>query len=353
MTELPLSKICEILATQGLPATLDGDDLDVRAVNTLADATRGELSFLSNPKYLPALQDTRASAVIVKDGVPVPDGVTAMRCEDPYTAVTVAIIELHGHRKHPAWGLDTAARIHPSSVIGENPNIGPGVTIAAQTRLGANCTIYPGCYIGDDVHIGDDCTLYPNVVLYDGTRLGNRVAIHAGSVIGEDGLGYAPRDGGWFKIPMIGRAVIDDDVEIGANCAIDRGTLSDTRIGAGTKLGNCNVVGHGTVLGHDCMIVAQVGLAGSVHMGDRVIVKGQSGVSGHLSIGDDAVIGPMSGVANDVPENGNVFGVPATGFTKASRAITALRKLPEALRRLRELEKEVEEVHRRLGKNDI
>ena len=246
---LRLTELCELFAGAGLAARVEGEDRLVTAVNTLEDASDGEITFLSNPKYLHALGDTRASAVIVKDDVMVPGSLSAIRCADPYGAVTVAIVRLHGHRKHPQWGISDWASIDPSTTIGANPNIAAGVTVSANVTIGDNCTIYPGCYLADHVRIGDDCTLFPNVVIYDRCVLGSRVTIHAGSVIGEDGLGYAPRGDKWVKIPQVGRAVVGDDVEIGANCAIDRATLGQTEIGSGTKFGNVVVIGHGTKIG--------------------------------------------------------------------------------------------------------
>ncbi|RME38248.1 MAG: UDP-3-O-(3-hydroxymyristoyl)glucosamine N-acyltransferase, partial [Planctomycetota bacterium] len=259
-----LSELCRIIEEAGLSVRLDGEDRTVSAVNTLEEAGEGELSFLSNPRYTDTLRRTRASAVIVGNGIDVPDGVSALRCGDPYAAVTAAIVALHGHRKHPQWGVSEQAVIDPTARIGTDANIAPGVTIAAEVTIGDRCTIYPGCYVGDGARLGDDCTLFPNVVVYDGCELGNRVTIHAGSVIGQDGLGYAPRGDKWVKIPQIGRTVIGDDVEIGANCAIDRATLGRTEIGPGTKFGNVIVIGHGTKIGPDCLFVGQVGVAGSV-----------------------------------------------------------------------------------------
>ena len=236
MTPLRLSELCNLFERAGLPAQLEGEDRLIRAVNTLEDASEGEISFLSNPKYTNALGETEASAVLLKEDIALPDGISAVRCTDPYAALTVAIVSLHGHRKHPRWGVSDRASIDPSAKIGEGPNIAGGVTISAEVTIGDNCTLYPGCDIGDGVRMGDDCTLHPNVVVYDHCVLGSRVTIHAGSVVGEDGLGYAPQNGKWVKIPQVGRAVIGDDVEIGANCAIDRATLGQTEIGSGTGI---------------------------------------------------------------------------------------------------------------------
>jgi UDP-3-O-[3-hydroxymyristoyl] glucosamine N-acyltransferase len=343
-TALKLDELCAVLEERGFPARLEGENRTVHAVSTLSDAREGDLTFLSNPKYLQAVRTTRASAVILKDGPNLPDGTSAIRCEDPYGALSVAIVAIHGHRRHPRWGVSPAAFIDPSARIGENTHVAHGVTLAAEVEIGAECTIYPGCYVGEGTRIGAGSTLYPNVVVYDGCEIGERVVIHAGSVIGEDGLGFAPHESGWLKIPMVGCVIIQDDVEIGANCAIDRGTLAHTEIGSGTKLGNLNVIGHGTRIGRASILVAQVGLAGSVTVGERVTIAGQAGVAGHLSIGDGATVGGQAGVSEDVPEGVTVFGTPAQPLAVERRVGIAARRLPEALARLRALEREVAEL---------
>jgi UDP-3-O-[3-hydroxymyristoyl] glucosamine N-acyltransferase len=344
-----LSDLCQTLTANGFNARLEGEDRIIRACNTLEDATDGELSFLSNPKYQAALSRTKAAAVIVKDDVPTPPGLSAVRCNDPYAGITVAIIAIHGHRKHPTWHISPGARIDPSAHIGENPNIAGGATIAANVRIGDNCTIYPGCYIADGVTIGHDCTLFPNVVIYDHCVLGHRVTIHAGSVIGQDGLGYAPHNDKWVKIPQIGRTVLGDDVEIGANCAIDRATLGTTEIGSGTKFGNVVVIGHGTKIGPDCLFVGQVGVAGSVTVGRHVTLAGQVGVSGHISIGDNARAGAQSGIAGSIPPGEDVLGSPALPIENARRSLAAVSKLPDWLKRVRDLEREVKDLREKLN----
>ncbi len=350
---LTLLELCSLLEEHGFPARLDGEDRAVRAVSTLSDAGQDELSFLSNPKYIAAVRGTRAGAVILRDGLAVPDGTSAIRCDDPYGALSVAIVAIHGHRNHPQWGVSRDAHVDPSAQIGADANIGPGVTIAGDAVVGAGCTLYPGCFIGDGVRIGERCTLYPNVVVYDGCELGNRVIVHAGSVIGEDGLGFAPHEDGWLKIPMVGRVIVGDDVEIGANCAIDRGTLAHTEIGAGTKLGNLNVVGHGARIGRASILVAQVGVAGSVNIGERVTVAGQAGIAGHLTIGDGATVGGQAGVSDHVPAGATVFGTPAGPLAEERRSAIAARRVPELLRRLRELEGQVAALREALeGKDD-
>ncbi len=349
MAHLRLSQLCELLNEASLPARLEGDDREIRGVNTLSEATDGELGFLTNPKYLRSLEQTRATAVILSDQVSIPSRLSAIRCTDPYSAVTLAIVHLHGYRRHPQWGVSDRATIHPGARIGANPNIAPGVTIAADVVVGDDCVFYPGCYLGDGARVGNGCVLFPNVVVYDGAVLGNGVTIHAGSVIGEDGLGYAPRGDKWVKIPQVGRTVIGDDVEIGANCTIDRATLGQTEIGAGSKFGNVIVIGHGTKVGPDCLFVGLVGVAGSVTIGKHVTLGGQVGIAGHCTIGDNVRAGAQSGIAGDVEAGSDLLGLPAMPIEVARRSFAVLPKLSDLMRRLRDLEREVKELRVRIG----
>jgi UDP-3-O-[3-hydroxymyristoyl] glucosamine N-acyltransferase len=348
-----LAELSEYLNDQGFPVSMEGPGaLEIRGVNTLEDACSGELGFLANPKYRKCLAETRASAVLVHPDETVPEGLAALRCPDPYGAMAAAIVLIHGHRQHPCWNLDPAARIAASVHIGANPNIGPYVVVSEHVRIGANVTLYPGCYLGPGVVLGDDVTLYPNVVVYDGTRIGDRVTLHAGTVLGQDGLGYAPVEGRWLKIPQAGRVTVEDDVEMGANCAIDRATLGETRIGAGTKFSDAVVIGHGTKVGRHGMFVAQAGLAGSVTVGDHVTMGGQVGVAGHLHIGDGVTVGAKSGVWTDIPAGERYFGLPATRWKQFWRQIALLKELPELHKRLRRLEAELESLRGRLQDHD-
>lgn len=345
---MKLTELCSFFNQNGLSARVEGDDRVVHAVNTLQDACEGEISFLSNPKYVQAATETKASAVIVKEGMTLPADMPVIRCSDPYAAVTVAIIKLHGYRKHPAWGRNENAQIDPTAQIGADPNIAPGATIAADVSIGDRCVIYPGCFIGPGATLGHDCILFPNVVIYDHSLVGSRVTIHACSVVGQDGLGYAPVDKKWIKIPQVGRAVIEDDVEIGANCAIDRATLGDTRIGAGTKFGNVIVVGHGATVGPDCMFVGFVGIAGSAIVGKHVTLAGRAGVSGHVSVGDDVTAGAHTLIIGDTEAGTTVMGFPAGPAREWRRSVVALPKLPEMLKQVKDLQRQLRELRERL-----
>ena len=205
-----------------------------------------------------------------------------------------------------------------------------------------------GNHVGRDCVIGDDVCLFPNAVLYPRTQVGHRVSIHAGTVIGSDGYGYVFDEGRHRKVLQLGNVIIGDDVEIGANAAIDRGALGSTVIGPGTKIDNLVHVAHNVVMGRHCLVMGQVGFAGSTHLGDYCVIASQSGIAGHLKLGTKAVVGAKSGVMRDIPDGGRVLGIPAVPDKQAKRQIIAVQQLPELIQRLRELEKEVEQLRARL-----
>ena len=346
-----LSDLCAALTQYGMTPELVGDTgARVQRVATLEDAESGDVSFLSNPKYEKMLQTTKASVVVLGRDIAAPGHLSLIRVDDPYAAITVLIVKLHGYRQHrPAALHDACTHIHETARVGANATIHPGVTIDEHVVIGDNAVIYPGCYVGPRSRLGDNVLLFPNVVLYDETVLGNRVTIHSNTVIGEDGLGYAPVEGKWIKIPQIGHVEIEDDVEIGANCAIDRATLGKTVIGRGTKFSNLIAIGHGTHIGEHCMLVAQTGLAGSVSVGHHVTMAGQVGVVGHIRIGDRATIAAKAGVINSIPDGETVLGQPAVPIREHKRRVAHIARLPEMSKRMKQLEKELAELKERLG----
>lgn len=322
----------------------------IESVATLEEAGPGQISFLSNPKYEKMLTETKASAIVLKPDVSAPDHLNLIRIADPYAAITALIVKIHGYRKHRrVRPCPTCTHVDPSARIGENATIHSGVTIEEDVVIGDDAIIYPGCYIGPRCRIGRNVLLYPNVVLYDDTVLGDRVTIHSGTVIGEDGLGYAPVGDKWIKIPQIGHVEIGDDAEIGSNCSIDRATLGKTVIGAGTKFSNLIAIGHGTQIGENCLFVAQVGLAGSVNVGKNVTMAGQVGVVGHIRIGDKATIGAKAGVTNNVPDGETVLGAPAIPITEMKRQVIHLQRLPELKQQVKQLQKQISELEARLN----
>ncbi|MGE3180921.1 MAG: UDP-3-O-(3-hydroxymyristoyl)glucosamine N-acyltransferase [Phycisphaerae bacterium] len=350
---MTLQDVCRTLGKYGFAATAEGDhERQFVGVATLEEADESRISFLSNPKYEKMLSETGAGAVVLKPDIPAPDGLATVRTADPYAAITALIVEMHGYRKHQRIVAEPGVtQIAKTAEIGKNACIYPGATIDDGARIGANATIYSGVYVGPRCRIGDNVILFPNVVIYDDCVIGNRVTIHAGTSIGNDGLGYAPINGTWVKIPQIGIVEIEDDVEIGANCAIDRATLGRTRIGRGTKTSNLIAIGHGTEVGAHCMLVAQVGLAGSVKVGSHVTMAGQVGVVGHVSIGDHATIGAKAGVTNNVPENETVLGQPAIPIGDMRRQVVHVQRLPELAKQVKKLEAEIAKLRAELQAN--
>lgn len=342
---LSLNDLTVYLHSVGIPCQVEGDGAcEVSSVATLEEATPGQLSFLSNPKYEAYLETTNASAVLVRPDVATNRHVSLLRTPDPYAAVTAAIVRLHGYRSHPQWGVSPQAAISPEARIGANANIAPGVYIDAGAEIGDNATFYPGVYVARGTRIGRNVTLFPNVVIYENCVLGNNVTVHAGTVIGEDGLGYAPVKEKWVKIPQIGNVIIGDDVELGPNCTIDRATLGSTVIGSGTKFSNLVAIGHGTKVGDDCLFVAQVGLAGSVTVGRHVTIAGQAGVVGHITIGDNAVIGAKAGVSNSIEPGATVLGQPAVPITECRRQIAVMQQLPKLKNEIKRMRRELDRL---------
>jgi UDP-3-O-[3-hydroxymyristoyl] glucosamine N-acyltransferase len=233
---------------------------------------------------------------------------------------------LHGFRKHPHDGIHPSAHVDPTASIGEGT------------------VIYPGAFVGPRVKIGTDCILYPNAVVYDDTIIGNRVIIHSCTVIGVDGFGFATSRGVHHKIPQVGNVIIEDDVEIAANCAVERAALGSTLIGAGTKIDNLVVIGHATKIGPHGLLVAQVGIAGSVTIGHHVTVGGQVGIAGHLKIGDNVTIAAKAGVMNDVEDQTVLIGIPAMPASQARRVYSYFTQLPDLVERIKQLEQQVEEL---------
>jgi UDP-3-O-[3-hydroxymyristoyl] glucosamine N-acyltransferase len=211
-----------------------------------------------------------------------------------------------------------------------------------DARVGNGCIIYPNVYIGRGVQVGNDSILYPNVTIYDGCRIGSRVIINANSTVGEDGFSYASHKGVHHKIPQIGTVVLEDDVEVGTCCAIERGTLGDTVIGQGSKLGDLVTVGHGTKIGSYCLLVAQVGIAGSTTLGHHCIVGGQVGIVGHINIGNNVTIAAQAGVINNIGDNQIVLGSPAVEANQGKRAYSMIQYLPEMRQNIRNLQSQIE-----------
>ncbi len=342
-----ISELVEYLEDNGLRVHLEGSPQEeIHRVNTLQLAEKGDITFLSNRKYANLINRTQASAIILPETLSAPENIIQIKVDDSYYAMTLITRYIHGERIHPFTGIDPASSLDKSAKIGKNAAIAPNVTVCKQTIIGDNSTIYPGCFIGPMVTIGNNVLLYPNVTIYDNTVLGDNVTIHAGTVIGEDGFGYATHDGIHHKIPQIGNVIIEDDVEIGANCSIDRATIGSTLIGKGSKFSNLIAIGHGTKVGEHCLLVAQVGIAGSTQLGHHVTMGGQVGVVGHITIGNYVNVGAQSGVAKNVGDKQVILGAPAVPIQDARRQMLLLAKLPEMRQQIKSLQKQLDKLER-------
>ena len=310
------------------------------AVAPLDRAGPGDLTFLAAGRYLPYFHASRAAVVFVteehRDAQPGP--ATRIVVDDPHRAMLAAVRALYPARAR-APAVHPTAVVGTGAVLGREVTIGPRVTIGAGARLGDRVEIMAGACVGDGVVLGDDVLLYPNVVCYPGTMVGARVILHAGVVLGSDGFGYVPGRAGHEKIPHVGRCVIGDDVEIGANTTIDRGSVDDTVVGPGTKIDNLVQIGHNCRVGARCLLMAQVGLAGSTHVEDDVILAGQVGVAGHLTIGRGARIAAQTGVMGDVAAGAVIFGYPGRDRRETLRAIAASYRLAAIVGDLEEMVK--------------
>jgi UDP-3-O-[3-hydroxymyristoyl] glucosamine N-acyltransferase len=315
----------DIAAAVGGELTGDASPLVCGAAG-LNEATESDLSFFHNTKYLDSLLKTRARVVIIPTdlhGTALPTGKTFIRVGNPQWAFAQVLGLLDRERRHHPTGIHPKAHVEETAVIG------------------AGAIIYPGCYIGHNVRIGEKCLLYPNVVLREDTQVGDRAIIHAGAVLGADGYGFATQGGHHHKIPQIGRVVVEDDVEIGANVTIDRATTGETRIGAGTKIDNLVHIAHNVHIGKDCLIVAQVGISGSTTIGNHVTLAGQVGVTGHVTIGDGAVIAAQSGVMSDVAPGAVLFGSPVRPIKQAMKLQAIYGKLEDLYETVRQLKKKL------------
>ena len=317
--------------------------IKIRSASTLLRAAKGDISFLANRRYEKQLKTTRASAVIIEKETN-DTSAPLLISDDPYYAFMQIMVLLHGHRKHKKIGISSHTSISDSAKIGTDCHIHDFVTIADDAKIGNGCIIYPGTSIGQAAQIGNNCIIYPNVAIYDGCVIGSRVIINANTTIGEDGFGFAYHDGMHHKIPQVGITIIEDDVEIGTCCAIERGTLGDTIIGQGTKIGDLVAVGHGTKIGEHCLIVAHAGIAGSTTIGNYCILGGQVGIVGHIKIGNHVTIAAQAGVINDVPDGMTILGAPAIEVSKAKRAYSLIEYLPNMRKSIKDMAKRLEKI---------
>ncbi len=313
-----------------------------------ADCARaGDLTFAEKENHFAAAEQSQAAAILVSQTF-APSKKVLIRVRDARVAMA-RVLPVFFPPDQPPSGIHPSATIDASAHIDPTAHVGPNCVVGPRVRLGARAVLMGGNHIGLDCMIGDDSCLFPNVVLYPRTQVGHRVSIHAGTVIGSDGYGYVFDEGRHRKVLQMGNVIIGDDVEIGANTAIDRGALGSTVIGQGTKIDNLVHIAHNVVVGRNCLIMGQAGFAGSTHLGDYCVIASQAGIAGHLKLGIQAMVGAKSGVMRDVPDGGRVLGYPAGPDKQAKRQIIAVQQLPDMIHRLRELEEQVEALKAKVG----
>lgn len=339
-----------------LKGELVGDGTrEITRVAKIEEAGPSDLTFLANPRYLPHVKRTGASAILVARtfdlaSASAPSTLAFIKVDDPYLAFLHVLKRLTPSVDPFARGIHPTAVISPTATLGSNVSVGAYAVIGEGTRIGDNTRIAEACVIGSMAEVGSDCRLYPHVTVYHQCRLGNRVTVHAGTVIGSDGFGFAPKkDGTYEKIPQLGIVVIEDDVEIGSNCSIDRATIGETLIKKGVKLDNLIQVAHNVVIGENTVIAAQTGLSGSTKVGKNVMVAGQVGFAGHLEIADRSVIMAQSGVPSSITEPGKTwFGYPARERGRAFRIEAVIRSLPELAKDVASLKQRLDEILKKL-----
>ncbi len=304
---------------------------EIDDLRSLTDATRTHLSFCTGPRYAGELAATNAAACLIRrrDINLMPAGAAALTTNSPHRAFAMAVSLLYPTALEPSASASTKPAgdlVHRTAQIAEGVTIGAGAIVDREARIGPGTTIAAGAVIGYRVFLGRDCYVGPGASVMH-ALIGDRVTLHAGARIGQDGFGYAMSAKGHFKIPQVGRVIIDDDVEIGANSTVDRGFLTDTRIGAGTKIDNLVQIAHNVVIGRHCIIVSQSGIAGSAQLGDFVIMGAQSGIVEHVKIGDGALIAGMAHVKDHVPAGARMGGTPARPFNDWAREVAAIKRL--------------------------
>lgn len=323
-----------------LGCSVRGDaSVQVHRVAGIEDSGPGDLTFVANSKYVSYLSTTRASAVILAPELETP--LPSIVSPTPYLAYARAATILHPLPR-PRPGVHPSAQVDREAVLGPDVHVGPLAVVGPRARVGARSVIHAHAVLYADVVVGEDCVLHSGVHVREACRLGDRVIVQNGAVIGGDGFGFARGpEGRYEKIPQVGIVVVEDDVEIGSNVAIDRAALKETRIGRGTKIDNLVQIGHSVVIGRDTVIAGQVGIAGSTRVGDRVTLAGQVGVVGHITIGDDVIATAQTGVPGSLEPGTVISGSPGIENRAWLKAVAVFPRLPEILRRLRAVEKRV------------
>lgn len=331
-----------------LKGQIEGDpEAEVNNISKIEEGKPGTLAFLANPKYEHYIYDTKASIVLVNKDFKANKKIntTLIRVENAYESFA-ALLELYQQSKPEKTGIQPTASIHENVRLGENLYIGDYTVIEENAKVGNNSKIYPQVYIGEGVEVGEGTIIYAGVKVYEGCKIGNNCIIHSGVVIGADGFGFAPQsDNNYKKIPQIGIAIIEDNVEIGANSCVDRATMGATILHKGVKLDNFIQIAHNVEVGDNTVMAAQTGIAGSSKVGKNCMIGAQVGIAGHIKVGDGVKIGAQSGVMNDVEDNGMIQGSPAIFHKTFWKNYLISTKLPEMRRQLNLLEKEIKNLN--------
>jgi len=342
-------KINAASIAQLINGTVEGDgSREVSSFGKIEEAQHEQLAFLANPKYEEFLYSTNASVIIINEAQELkqPVSATLIRVPDAYIAFADLLQKYQQMMQAQLTGIQQPSYISTTAKIGNNVFIGAFTYVGDNAVIGDNVKLYPGVYIGNDVTVDNDTILHPGVKIYVGCKLGKNIVIHAGTVIGGDGFGFAPQEGGSYKkVPQIGNVVIEDNVEIGCNTAIDRATVGSTIVHAGTKLDNLIQIAHNVEIGQNTVIAAQTGISGSTKIGNNAMIGGQVGIVGHVQIADGTKINAQSGVSKSIKQkNTAITGSPAYDYTSALRSQAISRNLPQMEKRLADLEKLVQQL---------
>ncbi len=328
--------LAELAARVG--AELQGDGaLIISGAAPIESAGEHDICFVANPAYRKYIATTRAAAIVLQPSEDA-HGHTSLRHANPYLTFARILDLLYPDPRLVTTGIDRSAVVSPMAAVDAGAAIGPLCDVRDDTVIGTGTRLVSSVFVGEKSRIGRNCLIYPGVKIMRGTTIGDHVIIHAGTVIGSDGFGFVPSETGLKKIKQVGWVEIGSDVEIGANCTVDRGALGPTRIGRGTKIDNLVQIAHNVEIGEHCIIVAQAGISGSTKLGNGVILAGQAGLVGHIELGDGVKVGAQSGVAKSIPAGAVVLGSPAREGMEAKKIEAALSRLPELLKRVRALE---------------
>ena len=335
-----------------IQGTIVGDEnATVHTFAKIEEGIPGAISFLSNPKYTHYIYDTQSSIVLVnKDFEPEKEiKATLIKVDNAYESLA-KLLNLYEMSKPKKTGVDPLAYIAPTAKIGENVYIAPFACVGDNAVIGDNTSLHPHATVGSGAKVGSNCILYPHATVYHDCRVGNNCILHAGSVVGADGFGFAPSPEGYEKIPQIGIAILEDNVEIGANTCIDRATMGATIIRKGVKLDNLIQIAHNVEVGSNTVMASQVGVAGSTKIGEWCMLGGQVGVAGHITIGNKGNMGAQSGVHGSIKDGEALIGTPPIGLKNYFKSSAVFKKLPDMYLELNSLKKEIEELKKQLNK---